>query len=708
MAESPEVVTPGGSQVTNETVGELKPAERVRFWRSELDKAKKYFGPWWDVSDKIYERYRDERGRNPGTGHRTSEGGRVQTKRFNIFWSNVQTLFPALYSKPPLPVVSRRYKDDDPLARVAVEVSERTLSYQIDPPEQHKSYDSAARCAILDYLLTGRGVTWYSYEKETEETTTALQAEDPETGEMVESVETEERLISERTLKDHVQYRDFVHSIAPTWDEVLSNGWCSRRTFKTRPEVKAWLISKGVSEEKASEKAKKVKLTSSDTVASTGRVARNEHYRKQKEPSYAECWEIWNVPDKMVYHVAEGLDEELFKEPDPLGLTDFFPCPRPLYATTTPDTTVPVPDFVLYYDQMENLDRIVDKKWKLTTALRVAGFYAGKEDLKIQQIFDGTDRNVMVPIQDWAHIQGSGGVKGLIDYIPIDVIITTLQGLEQMEEDNKQQIYEITGIADIIRGQTKASETLGAQRIKGQWASVRLSDRQRQVAAFCRDMLRIDAEIIGEHYANETIYEMTNFANSKWQQIPQYAQAYDAAIQLLRDDKMRNYRVDVETQDTVFADQNQERQQNIDMVTAVGEFVGSAAELVGAVPETLDLAGELLMILVKQFTGTQQRQLEVVVDATVARLKDKAEKAEQTPPQPTPEQIEAEAKAQKDQADVASDQQKNQIAAQGQVLDFRQGQMQLAEEKRKNTLDFISQSQDRLAQTLQRAASSNA
>jgi hypothetical protein len=39
--------------------------------------------------------------------------------RFNILWSNVQTLLPALFAKSPKPVVERRYLDRDDVGRTA-------------------------------------------------------------------------------------------------------------------------------------------------------------------------------------------------------------------------------------------------------------------------------------------------------------------------------------------------------------------------------------------------------------------------------------------------------------------------------------------------------------------------------------------------------------------------------------------------------------
>ena len=46
--------------------------------------------------------------------------------------------------------------------------------------------------------------------------------------------------------------------------------------------------------------------------------------------------------------------------------------------------------------------------------------------------------------------------------------------LYQQREQIKAVIYELTGLSDIARGASKASETLGAQQLKSQWGSIRL------------------------------------------------------------------------------------------------------------------------------------------------------------------------------------------------------------------------------------------
>jgi len=708
MAEKASI--PAKPDYTNSDLENLEPEQVQKFWSAEIERTRKYFNPWWEVCDRMVERYRDERGRNESESRRTSEGGRVQTKRFNILWSNTQTLFPALYSGVPDPTVSKRYKDEDPLARLSVEILERCLNYMMDPAEDISTFDTAARYSVLSRLLGGRGTPWLTYVKEVEETKIEAVVEvDEEDGEEVEVEEetTEEEIISERIIYDNVQYRDLLHSSAPTWDQVLKRGWVAKKNYMTRREVK---------EEYGEEAGKMIRLTATDTTDSLGgRYPRDSGETKTKDAQYAEVWEIWNRPDRKIYFYSPGYDKMLVKEDkadkekpgheDPLRLRDFFPMPRPLYATMTEDRLIPVPDYHEYQDQAANLDSITDRKWKLTTALRVAGFYAGKEAEKLQQVFDGSNRNTLIPVQDWADIMGDGGVNSasaLIVWLPLDVIVQALQALEKAEEDNKQQIYEITGIADIVRGQTKASETLGAQRLKGQWASVRISDKQAEVAKHLRDMMRITAEIIAEHFDVKTIGEMSNFANSQWAEA--YGETFFAAVQLLRDDKLRSYQIDVETADTVFADEMEEKRQNVEMISSMTTYLQAMVETVNTAPETAPVMGEMLKIGLSSFSGSAARELDVAVDQMLALVEEKVEKAKSEPPPPDPDMVKEEREAAKDQADAQDKAVGRKLEQQGQVLDFKKSTRDQALEKRGQDIQLRAMNRDRLADLLARAA----
>ena len=71
-------------------------------------------------------------------------------------------------------------------------------------------------------------------------------------------------------------------------------------------------------------------------------------------------------------------------------------------------------------------------------------------------------------------------------------------------------VYQIAGISDIMRGDGDAHETATAQNIKAQFGSTRLRPRQQELARFCRDICRLTAEIICNHFQPDTIMAMAN------------------------------------------------------------------------------------------------------------------------------------------------------------------------------------------------------
>ena len=121
----------------------------ARRWSTDLELAKKTDKDFLAAGRKIVKRYRDDRGLSDSA------------RKYNILWSNVQTLAPAVYSKRPKAEVSRRFKDADPVGRCASEVLERALQFEID---HYSDFDSGLRNTVLDRLLPGRGVVWIRFE----------------------------------------------------------------------------------------------------------------------------------------------------------------------------------------------------------------------------------------------------------------------------------------------------------------------------------------------------------------------------------------------------------------------------------------------------------------------------------------------------------------------------------------------------------------
>jgi hypothetical protein len=75
----------------------------------------------------------------------------------------------------------------------------------------------------------------------------------------------------------------------------------------------------------------------------------------------------------------------------------------------------------------------------------------------------------------------------------------------------------------------------------------------------------------------------------------------DAVVQLLRDDRMRGFRIDVETDSLVEADQSRERRDRTEFVTAIGGFFKEFGPVVQQMPPLAPLAGKLLQFAVRGF-----------------------------------------------------------------------------------------------------------
>ena len=81
-----------------------------QYWDIQESIAEKEERSWRVEGNRIEHRYRDER-----------SGSQQAQHIYNILWSNIQTLLPALYSRNPKPDFQRRFLDADPVGRVACE-----------------------------------------------------------------------------------------------------------------------------------------------------------------------------------------------------------------------------------------------------------------------------------------------------------------------------------------------------------------------------------------------------------------------------------------------------------------------------------------------------------------------------------------------------------------------------------------------------------
>lgn len=583
------------------------PEGTVAYWMAQDKLAEKLERRWIKRARNIVRRYRDERGAALADVH-----------RYNVLWSNVQTLKPALYGRTPKAEVDRKFKDQDDTGRLASIILERAVTNSLDSCD----FDSQMQAVVEDNLLPGRGVMRVLYvphfgdeiedeaadegglENEGDAATIDTAGDQPPQPKPREVVWEEARL-------QYVFWEDYREGPARKWQEVP---WVKYRAYMTRQELTDRFGTKG----------KRVKLDMSLTNEQVNPVNARGGDRGDMLPDVlkkAEVWEIWDKTTRQTIWLAPGSPEQglLDSAEDPLKLPGFFPNPDPLLSTTTNDTRIPVPDYVEYQDQAHELDKLTARIDILVRALKVSGVYAGAEKQVLQQLVDEGMENKLIPVEDWAQFAGDkGGVSNLIQWMPIQQVAETLIQLYNARDRVKQIIWEITGMSDIMRGASNAAETATAQTIKVQFGTMRLSERQREVARFARDAIRLVASVIAGHFSPQTLSMMTNLPDLKpvpapppppqgpqmvvdgqtgqvtpspqmqqYQQImQQYQQAvapilqanqqaqqqFEAACKIIKDDMPHGFRIDIEADSTIEPDEQAEKQ-------SVNEFMGALVPL---------------------------------------------------------------------------------------------------------------------------------
>jgi len=629
-------------------------------WIAELGVSEKALQPYITRARKIVRRYK-----------RDDESVRAVSARdrqFALLWSNTETIRPALYARPPQPVVSRRFKDADVVAKAASEVLERCLTFSIDK----QNLDGVTRDLVLDYVLVARGLTWERYVPThgamvypkvpvVQITTDAGVKYNDDQGNEYEADKVEETehgkyeatgdgyapVIFEESVTDYVNNDDWGCSPSRTWDEVT---YVWRRVYMDREQ----LI------DRFGEKiGKAVPLDWGPRTKTQSKGMDDDGVKR------AAIYEIWDKCTKRVFWISKSWSAQpLDEREDPLGLDGFFPCPKPLLGTTANDSLIPVPDYVYWQDQAEEIDDLTSRIGKLEKALKLKGFYAGDGKTNLDQLFKA-DTNMLIPVADWINMKEGGGLRGQIEWMPIDQVVSTLQACINLRTQLIEDVYQITGVADILRGATDPGETATAQKIKARTGAVRIRDKQNELARYLRDVLRIKGEVIAEKFGIDTLKAMTGeplpTADEKAQlqaQIQQAAQqaqlqgqpsppippgvedilkspTWEDVQALLTNNAMRQFRIDIETDSTIEPNEMDEQERTVQFITAISGFFAQVGPLVAAQPLLGRMFGEMIKFAARRFRAG--RQLEDVIDSTIDQMLAQASQPQPQAPAEQPD-----------------------------------------------------------------------
>lgn len=573
-------------------------------WLDRLEEAEKAFAEWQSAADNIDKQYADM--------SRLRNG--MRDREFALFWSNIQVMGPSIYARPPVPVVTPRFKDRRPLYRTASEFLERCCVVAFDMAD----IDDAMLALRDDLSIVGRGAGWLRYESDDD---------------------------GERVCVDSLDRKDFRHEAARRWRDV---DWVANRAWLTKKEMR----------ERFKSAADEVNYETRRDKSENGSVSKVEK---------CGVWEIWCKSQNKVVWVTEGTQKVLEESEPHLKLDGFWPCPKPVYATVQRRSLIPVPDMLQYKDQLEEVNSLTRRIHTLSEAIRLRGFYSGGGDVgdaieRAMRMAD--DEQVLIPIPNLASLSATSGDP--IVWLPLDMVANTITGLIELRRQVIDDVYQIVGLSDIMRGATDPNETAKAQSMKQQNGSMRVRDKQQELVRWARDAVRIAAEIMAEEFDRDTLEDMAQMdlptdadveeqidgiekqaeaaaqqareqlaqaqqqgqqvdpeqaQQQLQQQIQQFQQQLDEAakqvtidqvMEFLQDEKLRPYVLDIETDSTVYPDEVAEKQSRAEFMQAFSASMSALQPMMAMGPEAISVAGAVFKFALAPYRVG--RELEGLID----------------------------------------------------------------------------------------------
>lgn len=573
---------------------------------SALQKAEKDFNSWQSTCDEIDNVY-NLKGLTGGQTNSWNDS------KLDLFWASFEVLKPAVYARAPVPAVSPIFKDGKPLLNKTAELLERaSVSAFV-----RTNINEVMYAARDDLLFAGRGVLWVRYETDDS---------------------------NQNACVDYIDRRDFLHEPCRTWDAV---GWVARRAWMSKAEVEKRFkkTSKGA--------YKQVKYSTRRNKGSDDNQAVSEK---------GAIWEVWHKADNKVYWVSEGVDSVLDEGEPQLKLTGFFPCPKPAYATLQRRSLIPVPDWERYAIHFRKISELTGRIYKLLDSVRMKGLVPAGSEVgdAVEQLLRSNDDSLVIPVNGAGLTASSGR---LVEWLPVDMVASAIAGLIEARSQLISDFYELSGISDIMRGATEASETLGAQQLKTQYGSVRVQCKIDELQRIAADCVRIVAEVIAEKFTQKHIMDMAQIELPTKKDIekrikeiekaaeeemkaladqfeqagqlePEQAQQAQAAFEeqqqaiyqkyapmlaeaesqipiddvmkLLRDDKARSFAFEVESDSTILTDELQEKASRQEFMEAFMASSQGLMQMASTGEEGAALAGELMKFVLAPYRVGRQ------------------------------------------------------------------------------------------------------
>jgi hypothetical protein len=531
-------------------------------WMKRITRERKAHEKWRKQAEKAEAAYRDEAKANADDAHKSNP--------FPIFWSTVQITHAAIFAKPPKPDVRKRYSDEGTSEDRIAQAVQRGIEFTIDTT----GFSDHGHRLIDDYLIGALGIGKVEVDTEVAQAPVI----DPTTQQPIMDDAGEpvmQKIVKRQSLRlRHFHWSKFGWEPGKDWEAA---DWERFEHDMTPDEVKDRFG---------------IDLDPSNSRPEGGSTTKPNQYEET-----VTVHEVWDKKKRQQLFISDSHPEPLEVNDDPMRLDGFYPNPKPMMLNVKADELVPKPDYQFVQRQCENIQRLSGRIHALTRNIKDVGFYDAQlaELAQLNTAIDGT----RVPIKNLAErLNAAGPGRMSFDAVVANQDntnkVNVLRELISQRDIEKNALFEVLGIADIVRGASVASETAAAQTIKSQWANVRIGPKVQAVSLFFRDVFRIMGEIMSEHFEPEQLDKMSGM-----QLTPEESAA-------LKDDLTRTYAIDIESDSTMASDDQEEKTQRLEMVSTLTDYLSKLLPLVQTNAMPAEMVKQTLLFVLRSFKYGRQ------------------------------------------------------------------------------------------------------
>lgn len=619
--------------------------QQQNYWRKEIDASQKRCKKFNTSGDQVVQRFNNKK-------ILTEQRG-VDNEPFvlNLFNANITTLKAMLCGNLPKVEVHREFADpDDDAARVAANMLQRMLQQNIEASPIN--FTDTLKSVLEDRLLPGMGTARVRYTNSTQTLADGTQVP------------------YQNALTDYVHWKDMLWSYARVWEEVW---WIAYRSYLTKEQVDKRFPGKSAG-------------MAFESYGPTGADRDGAESPDEKDSELkAEVWEIWDKSKRKVFWYHSSSDVILDEKDDPLRLDNFFPSPKPMFANLTTSEVMPTADFDIAKKLYEEIDELQTRIGIITEAVRVVGVYDGSNE-SIARMLDEGYENQLIPASNWAMFAEKGGLNGAVDWFPVKDVAEVLVQLISVRDQTIALLYQVTGMADILRGQSEQYAGVGQEQIKEKYASIRVQSLQDDFARFASELQTLKAEVIAKHFREGSIAQQSN-AMFMLQADHPYI---EHALMLIKSPGLF-WRVEIRPESIAMVDYAQMQSERTQYLTATATYLQSSQAMIKALPAATPALIALLKWGLAGFRGANE--IEGVLDQALDAAQQAVNNGELGGQQDNQadmmkEQMAMQREQQKHQFTMEQQQQKH-MNAMEQLVTKAQGQMALERQQFQNSMQSM-------------------